>query len=404
MLYEHQRQAVEKLKNGSVLCGGVGTGKSRTALAYFYTKVCKGKLPKHSSGYFEPMKNPIPLFIITTARKRDTLEWEKELAPFLMASEDTSPVPIKIDSWNNIKKYTNVYGAFFIFDEQRVVGWGAWSKAFIKIARKNQWILLSATPGDTWSDYIPVFVANGFYRHKSEFLSQHAVFNRFSKYPKIDKYIGTGVLSKHRLDILVNMPYKRKTVPHYITVDCNYDKPLYKAVWKERWDPYDNCPIEETGKLCYLLRKVVNSDKTRLWEVGRILDKHKRLIVFYNYDYELQMLRGFLSKFEGVEVKEWNGQNHDELPKTPEWVYLVQYAAGAEGWNCVDTDAIVFFSQSYSYRMTIQAAGRIDRMNTPYRDLYYYLFKSKSPIDLAIGRALKSKRNFNERAFCAASA
>lgn len=395
-LYEHQVKAVKKMKNGCILCGGVGTGKSRTSLAY-YAIQNGAVLDETVWAVRGALRSPRPLFIITTAKKRDSLEWNDECARFGF-------IDVKIDSWNNIKKYANVYGAFFIFDEQRVVGWGAWSKAFIKIARKNQWILLSATPGDTWSDYIPVFVANGFYRNKTEFLSQHAVFNRFSKYPKIDKYIGTGVLTKHRLDILVNMPYKRKTVPHYITVDCNYDKPLYKAVWKERWDPYGNCPIEETGKLCYLLRKVVNSDETRLWEVGRILDKHKRLIVFYNYDYELQMLRGFLSKFEGVEVKEWNGQNHDELPKTPEWVYLVQYAAGAEGWNCVDTDAIVFFSQSYSYRMTIQAAGRIDRMNTPYRDLYYYLFKSKSPIDLAIGRALKSKRNFNERAFCAASA
>lgn len=395
-LYEHQVKAVKKMKNGCILCGGVGTGKSRTSLAYY--AIQNGAVLDDTVWAVRgALRSPRPLFIITTAKKRDSLEWDDECARFGFTD-------VKIDSWNNIKKYANVYGAFFIFDEQRVVGWGAWSKAFIKIARKNQWILLSATPGDTWSDYIPVFVANGFYRNKTEFLSQHAVFNRFSKYPKIDKHIGTGVLSKHRSDILVNMPYKRKTVPHYITVDCDYDKPLYKAVWKERWDPYDNCPIEETGKLCYLLRKVVNSDETRLWEVGRILDKHKRLIVFYNYDYELVMLRGFLSKFEGVEVKEWNGQNHDELPKTPEWVYLVQYAAGAEGWNCIDTDAIVFFSQSYSYRMTIQAAGRIDRMNTPYRDLYYYLFKSKSPIDLAIGRALKSKRNFNERAFCAASA
>jgi hypothetical protein len=49
--------------------------------------------------------------------------------------------------------------------------------------------------------------------------------------------------------------------------------------------------------------------------------------------------------------------------------------------------------------MMTQAAGRIDRLNTPFTDLYYYVFKSGAPIDQAIDRALRAKRNFNEKLF-----
>ena len=390
-LYDHQLEAVEKIHNGSILCGGVGTGKSRTALAYYYLKVCKGQIPINGEGSWGEMTSPRDLYIITTAKKRDTGEWLEECIPFNFR-------PIVVDSWNNIKKYKNVCDAFFIFDEQRVVGWGTWSKTFVKIARKNQWILLSATPGDTWSDYIPVFVANGFYRTKSEFVQDHCVFNAYSKYPKIERYLGTGLLIKYRNSILVNMKFERKTVPHKINKYVQYNKNLYLSVFRDRWDPYDRCPIQETGKLCYLMRKVVNSDPSRVEAVRELLGMHDRVIIFYNYSYELDLLRA-LSEEMKIICTEWNGQKHEAVPEGERWIYLVQYSAGAEGWNCVTTDTIIFYSLSYSYRMSTQAAGRIDRLNTKYTDLYYYYLRSMSPIDISIGRALNSKKNFNEKAF-----
>ena len=372
-LYDYQQDAVDRLKNGSILCGGVGSGKSRTSLAYYY-KVARTK----------------DLYIITTARKRDTKEWEDEVEPFDLKRK------ITIDSWNNIGKYKDIVDAFFIFDEQRVVGYGAWVKIFLKITRVNEWILLSATPGDTWQDYIPVFIANGFYRNKTEFAREHIIYSRFSKYPKIDRYVNEGKLLRLRRQILVTMDFKRKTVSHHEDVYVSYDIPLYKDVTRSRWDPYKNEPIPDASGLCYVWRKIVNTSEARQVALLEIFEKHPKLIVFYNFNYELDILKEVFGSYAGVQVAEWNGHKHESIPTGPSWAYLVQYTAGAEGWNCITTDTIVFYSQNYSYKIRQQAAGRIDRLNTPYTDLYYYHLKSRSGIDLAISKALKEKKKFNE--------
>ena len=372
-LYDYQQDAVDRLKNGSILCGGVGSGKSRTSLAYYY-KVARTK----------------DLYIITTARKRDTNEWEDEVEPFNLKRKVT------IDSWNNIGKYKDIVGAFFIFDEQRVVGYGAWVKSFLKITRVNEWILLSATPGDTWQDYIPVFIANGFYRNKTEFAREHIIYSRFSKYPKIDRYVNEGKLLRLRRQILVTMDFKRKTVSHHEDVYVSYDIPLYKDVTRSRWDPYKNEPIPDASGLCYVWRKIVNTSEARQVALLEIFEKHPKLIIFYNFNYELDILKEMFGVYAGVQVAEWNGHKHESIPTGSSWVYLVQYTAGAEGWNCITTDTIVFYSQNYSYKIRQQAAGRIDRLNTPYTDLYYYHLKSRSGIDLAISKALKEKKKFNE--------
>ena len=393
-LYDYQMDAVKKMHNGCILNGGVGSGKSRTSL-YYYFKEQGGSIDPD----YKPMKVPAKdLYIITTARKRDTLEWEGELTHFLMSTDEEQYKRygnhIYVDSWNNIKKYQNVYSSFFIFDEQRLVGSGAWVKAFYKIARKNRWILLSATPGDCWSDYIPVFVANGFYKNKTEFIAEHVVYSRFTKYPKIEKYINVQPLIEYKNKILINMDFKRDTVQHHDNIFVNYDKNLYTLTTKNRWDPFKDEPIQQASSLCYILRKIVNDDPDRIVKVCEILEKCKKAIIFYNFDYELEALLNI--QMPGYEVKQWNGHKHEPLPSGERWMYLVQYSAGAEGWNCIYCDTIIFYSQNYSYKIMEQASGRIDRLNTPYKDLYYYHLKSKSGIDLAISRALSQKKNFNE--------
>ena len=397
-LRDYQIDAIKKMRNGCILCGGVGSGKSRTALAYYFIENGGEINPEK----YIPMKNPKDLYIITTARKRDTLEWESEFGIFLLSTDDELNLydnKVVVDSWNNIKKYTDVTDAFFIFDEQRVVGSGAWVKAFLKICKSNHWILLSATPGDTWSDYIPVFVANGFYKNRSEFIREHVVYSRFAKYPKIDRYLNTSRLIRLRSRILVNMDFKRETIPHHEDIYCDYDIMMYKDVGKNRWNPYTDKPIKNASELCYTWRKIVNSDESRQVALLEIFEKHPKMIVFYNFDYELDILKG-LYYGDGVEVAEWNGHKHQPIPENAErWVYLVQYNAGAEGWNCIWTDTIVFYSQNYSYKTLEQARGRIDRLNTPFINLYYYHLKSRSSIDLAISRALKNKKNFNEMKF-----
>lgn len=394
-LYDYQMDAVKKMFNGCILNGGVGSGKSRTGLFYYF---------KENGGWIEnseytPMKNPKDLYIITTAMKRDKLEWEGELTPYLLSENPEINYyknKVVVDSWNNIKKYVGVSDAFFIFDEQRVVGSGAWVKAFLKIAKANNWILLSATAGDTWEDYIPVFVANGFYKNRTAFKEEHMVITWVNgKYPKVDRYLNTGRLIRLRNHILIDMDFKRKTIPHHEDVYVKYDVAKYKEVGRKRWNPYKNEPIVNAGELCYVWRKIVNSDDSRQIALMELFEKHPKMIVFYNFDYELDILKN-LYYGENVEVAEWNGHKHQPLPSCESWVYLVQYTAGCEGWNSTKTDTIVFYSQNYSYKVTTQAAGRIDRLNTPFIDLYYYHLKSRSAIDLAISRALSEKKNFNE--------
>lgn len=395
-LEDYQLDAINRLQTGSILCGGVGSGKSRTALAYYFMQEGGEVMPT----YLPMRAKPRDLYIITTARKRDTLEWEGELAPFLLSTHPEQNQfygnTVVVDSWNNIQKYVDVEDAFFIFDEQRVVGYGAWTKAFLKICEKNDWILLSATPGDTWSDYIPVFIANGFYRNKSEFNREHVVFSRYTKFPKVEKYLNTGRLIRLRDRILVDMDFKRKTVSHHEDIYVRFDVSKYKDAIKNRWDPYKQEPIQQAGALCYVLRRIVNEDTSRQVALLELYEKHPKMIIFYNFDYELDILKG-LYYGENVEIAEWNGHKHQPVPKNSRWVYLVQYTAGAEGWNCITTDTIVFYSQNYSYKILEQARGRIDRMNTPYTDLYYYHLKSRSGIDLAISKALQQKKKFNER-------
>lgn len=398
-LYEHQREALGKLKNGSILCGGVGSGKSRTSLAYYILQ--QGGDCNEVGICTLPEGQVSDLYIITTARKRDTYEWESEMAPFLLStSESLSRYKNKVvvDSWNNIKKYVDVSNAFFIFDEQRVVGSGAWVKAFISITRKNRWILLSATPGDTWTDYIPVFVANGFYRNKTEFQRRHVIYSRYTKYPKVDRYIDEQHLNRLRNHILVNMPYQKPTTPHDVDLYVTYDLVSYKDTMRNWIDPFTDDEIESSSQMCYVLRKIVNSDDSRLLKVLEITESTPRVIIFYNFDYELDLLRS-LEYVPGTEVAEWNGHKHEPIPDSDRWVYLVQYSAGAEGWNCILTNAIIFFSQNYSYKVMVQASGRIDRLNTPYTDLYFYHLKSRSSIDLAISKALRDKKQFNDRGF-----
>ncbi len=394
-LYDYQEKAVEKMRNGCILNGGVGSGKSRTALYYYFTK---------QGGEINEDYKPLPigsqnLYIITTARKRDTLEWEGELANFSLTTKESQTKrygnKIIVDSWNNIKKYEDIKDAFFIFDEQRVIGYGAWTKAFLKIAKSNNWILLSATPGDTWSDYIPVFIANGFYKNKTQFSREHIVYSRFTKYPKIDRYLNTGRLIRLRNRILVDMDFDRKTTSHHTDIYVDFDRLVYKSVIKNRWDPYKDEPIEQASGLCYVLRRIVNEDESRVVKLLEIIEKTPKVIIFYNFDYELDILMN-LQISDDTKIAQWNGHKHQPIPETDKWIYLVQYNAGAEGWNCIKTDTIIFYSQNYSYKIMEQASGRIDRLNTPYTDLYYYHLKTRSGIDLSISKALKEKRNFNE--------
>jgi len=375
-LAPHQKKALAELRDGCILWGAVGAGKSRVGMAYY------ALTEEHED-----------LYVITTAKKRDSLDWLTEAAHFGIGKERNATLAgtITIDSWNNLHKYVDVKNAFFIFDEQRLVGSGKWSKSFLKIARDNRWIMLSATPGDTWMDYVPVFIANGFYRNRTEFKREHVIYAAFSKYPKIERYVNVQRLDRQRKKILIHMPYAKDTIRHDIIEWVDHDEKMMARVLKTRWNVFEDKPIENIADLFYQMRKVTNSDPSRLDAVWKLYHKHGRLIVFYNYDYELNILREMSKE---ITFAEWNGHKHEPIPHTDEWVYACQYIAAAEGWNCTTTNAVAFWSLTYSYKLFEQAHGRIDRLNTPYQDLYYYIFRSKAAIDWAVWRSLKSKQNF----------
>lgn len=573
-LRSHQRKALERMSNGKILYGGVGSGKTPIAATYYALN-----------------EAPRDVIVITTAKKRDSFDWQEEFYrvgigpksgpsnshhhvrrttkiaeseqdlslgdglhssstlgserhdngvdgrsylsgqkkvrsergrdPNLVERFDTNsegsrergfgdsgtyPWVLTVDSWNNIAKYADVAGAFFIFDEQRLVGSGDWTRKFLRIAKRNHWILLSGTPGDTWMDYIPVFVANNFYKNRTDFKRQHVVYNTFTKFPKVDRYIGVGKLMKHRAELLVDMPYERHTTRHVVEVPLEFDKAKLDRVLKDRWHIYENRPLRDVAEMFSVGRKLVNSDPSRLEMVKELWKKHPKLIIFYNFNYELEILRtlaisndtlkississsktsskntllygpgmigsktyllpevamqsasvgwqreskkrsslmGFdgslnspdslppwstetsygqqsessmrsrnarvaLSTMEPVSgnssilsdgmlpiIAEWNGHKHEPIPIGDRWLYLVQYTAGAEGWNCIETDAMLMYSRNYSWKILEQSFGRIDRLNTPFKDLWYYDFMSDSFIDRAIGRSLKAKETFNE--------
>ena len=402
LLDKPQIEAANKLANGKILCGEVGSGKSRTALAYYFFRVCGGRCPVNRKGEWKDMTDPRNLYVITTAKKRDSKDWEKEALAFDITTDPLNSfcgVTITVDSWNNIKKYKKIYGAFFIFDEQRITGSGPWVKAFYKIAAKNKWILLSATPGDVWLDYVPVFIANGFFKHITEFRNSHCIINPYiTKYRKVEGYYNEGVLRKYRDSLLVDIPVVKLTIRHHEDLKADYDRQLYLKVVKDRWDPFDDEPIVESSKLCYLMRKVVNQDESRAQIIKELCEVHDKMIIFYNFTYEVEILREVGEEL-GISYAEWNGIKHQPIPETDRWLYFVQYLSGAEGWNCIETDTVVFYSLNYSYRTMIQSEGRIDRRNTPFKDLYYYHIISRSPIDKAIRMALLKKKDFNENKF-----
>lgn len=373
-LYSHQEEALGLLQSGKVLVGGVGSGKSRVGASWALSQADESKI-----------------IVITTARKRDSLEWEGEFAALGADFEE-----VTIESWNNISKFEDCCLKVFVFDEQRVVGSGAWVKSFLKIAENNLWILLSATPGDVWLDYVPLFIANGYYKNRTQFAERHVVWDRFAKYPKVKKYLDEGLLEARRRKILVPMPAERHTRRNRSYIPMEYDKEMYEFIAKKRADPWTGEPYRNAAGVCYGLRKCVNSDRSRVDHVRLIARKRKKLIVFYNFNYERDILLELRDEFN---VAEWNGHNHEPIPSTDSWVYLVQYTAGAEGWNCVETDTIVFYSLNYSWKILEQAEGRIDRINTPFTDLHYFYFVSESGIDSAIREAVRKKGVFNERIF-----
>lgn len=399
-LYPHQKEALKRMFNGCILKGGTGSGKSRCGLYYYFQKY-GGSIEDQA---YNPMKGKPPdLYIISTAKKVRDKEWEGELTPFLLLPDSQTGLTrygnkVVIDSWNVIKKYVDAKNAFFIFDECKVNGKGVWAKCFLQITKRNEWIILSASPGDSWQDYETIFLAHGFFRTRTEFRGEHLVYDPYVKnFPKVTGYRNETRLIRLRDKILVDMEFERHTTQIHEYITCEYNIPLYRDTMRKRWDYFKDEPITQAAGLCYALRRIVNTDESRQVKLLELLDDHPKAIIFYNFEYEREILLN-LGYSEGTKVAQYNGSVHESIPDGDKWVYLVQFNA-CEAWNSIATDTIIFYSQTYSYKTLLQASGRIDRLTTKFTDLHYYHLRSMSGIDLAISKALKAKKKFNERKF-----
>lgn len=387
-LKPEQYEACGKLKSGSILMGGVGSGKTYTSIFWAASQ--------YGVDFFTEDR---PLVVITTAMKRDLIERGADKPDWQQSLENCGITNYIVDSWQNIEKYEHIKNSVFIFDEQRVVGYGKWGKSFIRTCWKdNKWILLSATPGDVWMDYMTVFIANKFYRNKTDFTTRHVVWDPYVKFPKVKKYIGTAVLEKYRNQIVVPMKDNRKTIRHRDYIYAEYDSFALDTLAKTRWNPYTDEPILNVAEYTQLVRRIVNTDPSRVRKAEDYILKHNKTIVFYNFNYELDILKEICEK-HNLLYKEWNGKKHEHIPNEDKWVYLVQYTAGAEGWNCITANSILFYSVNYSYRKMEQAEGRIDRSNTKFTDLYYVYLTSLSKVDKDILKAVKEKKRFTEAAW-----
>lgn len=403
-LRDFQKDCVAQLRSGKVLAAGVGAGKSVMALYWYVSTQCRTRRSRNQVGeLFRILKGSPDLVVITTAKKRDSGEWSEEFARFALkegVNHGMGGVTVTVDSWNNIGKYVDAdRNTVFIFDEQRAIGHGAWSKAFVRIARSHPWIMLSATPADDWKDWCPVMVADGFYRNRTDFFRRHAIYSRYTTYPKITSWYDTHQLEVVRDRILVTCEVPRQTERHDIELGTGYNKTAVKTMMKERVDPETGEPFMNASQLCYAIRKVVNCDPSRMDMARDVFEDHGRVIVFYSLRAELELIHMAAGMAGISEVGAYNGSTHDEVPTGNRWVYAVQYNAGAEGWNCTTCNTILFWDLPYSYRQLEQAKGRIDRLNTPYRNLFYYSMTSNAKIDLAIKRALRLKKDFNAAAF-----
>lgn len=371
-----QRDAVDRMHDGCVLLGRTGSGKTMTALGYW--------LKVHAQQ---------DLYVVTTPAKRDAMEWEGDSAKLGQYLP-----PERVVSWNKIKDFEYLESAFVVFDEQRVSGSGKWVKSFLKIAKSNDWILLSATPGDVWIDWLPLFIANGFYRTRTQFTDRHVIWDPHTRYPRIKRYIEEDRLERCQEAICVYLaspnPISRMVHDELVS----YDSRKYAEVTRKRWNPFEVRPMMDAGELCRVQRRIVLENVCREEALERLLKGHPRALVFYSYNYELEAIKAVCERL-GRSYGQRNGHRHDPVPVSKEpWVYIVQYQS-ADAWNCISTNIAILYSLPYSWRQQEQAMGRIDRMNTPFDELHYYRLMTDSTIDNAILACLDRKETFNERVY-----
>lgn len=140
--------------------------------------------------------------------------------------------------------------------------------------------------------------------------------------------------------------------------------------------------------------------RAKLEAFGDLLDgTSKRLVVFYNFDVELEGLTAELEKRcrrYGV----LNGKAHDLSPffDTDDGVALIQYQSGAMGVNLQQADTCVYFSPPLASSLFEQSKKRIHRVGQDKSCMYYELV-SKGTVEEKIYDTLAMRRDYTEKLF-----
>lgn len=392
MLYNFQRQLLNSIEENYIIAADTGTGKTMMAIHHYL---------KHNTGE--------PLLILAPPQKIKEGGWQRELD--FVASHYNIEIPYDIISYGVLSKRWKEYKDWFlVMDECHYVKnpTSQRGKAAINLTKQStNFLLLSATPSSNgWGDTIAYMIMFGYYKNKTQFLKEHAVYNR------IDYGNGpVNVVSDYRDQEKLQKLYQSFSIK-LAKEDCLDLPPLvfekvhfkpskeYNIIKKDRVlgeELFDNI-----SKLQHGLRFYANqADKLKYTEM-LLEGTEENVIIFYNYKQENEELKKIAKKLK-KKVFEVSGSKTN-LPDKEKWtslknsVTIVQYQAGAAGIELQYANIVIFHTPTYSYQDYEQALGRAYR-NGQTKKVTVYQYITKNTIETSIYQALAAKKDFTEELF-----
>lgn len=144
-------------------------------------------------------------------------------------------------------------------------------------------------------------------------------------------------------------------------------------------------------------RQLCNSKDKQQAFIDLINSINDRVVVFYNFDSELDTLKTLVKDRPIAEV---NGHTNTEqiYHDNDNCVLFVQYQAGARGLNLQDGNKIIYYSLTLSSDLFEQSKKRIHRIGTKY-PCFYWILQTKDSVEESIYKSLNRQEDYNEELF-----